>query len=113
MEQTSTITNFINQYLDIDSIRDYCPNGLQVQGNTSKPNPLHIDDTFTLSLNLTNVDFVLDMLLNIDEGRFMNLSLGDLVPSDLSEDGLEQVVRRLARTLQQVRVNDLERPILL
>ena len=81
---------------------------LQVQGNTSKPNPLHIDDTFSLSLNLTGVDVVLDMLLNIDEGRFMNLSLGDLVPRDLSEDSLEQVVRRLARTLQQVRVNDLE-----
>ena len=32
MEQTATITRFLNQYLNSDAIHDYCPNGLQVEG---------------------------------------------------------------------------------
>ena len=35
MEQAAVITNFINQYLNIDSVSDYCPNGLQVQGKST------------------------------------------------------------------------------
>ncbi|RLA07077.1 MAG: Nif3-like dinuclear metal center hexameric protein [Gammaproteobacteria bacterium] len=47
--QTTQIVNFCNDYLNIDNIDDYCPNGLQIQGS---PNTTKIITAVSVSANI-------------------------------------------------------------